>query len=90
MYEKMRGAEQQVQSTCLAKSSRATYSSHIRQMERVLETVLGQPFTTWLPIHDKVDRKYIALYCLARKAEGARRAQVQQELRLWDELVLDL
>ncbi len=45
-------------------------------MERVLTALLKEPFTKWLPIQEEVDRRYFAMYCLARKAVGAKRPQI--------------
>ena len=58
-------------------------------MERVFRT-LGFTFGEWLPLTAPVLRDVIALYFGTRKDQGAKRAAVQMEYKLWHEAALDI
>lgn len=64
--------------------------ARVKQLERVLTSVVGADFTATLPLTGMVDRGIAHRFILARKAEGATRAMVQAEIRIWKEVLLEI
>ena len=52
--------------------------------------ILSRPFTQIFPLEGVVDKHLLLTFLLTRKGEGATRAMIQTELKLWTNALLDL
>ena len=74
----------------LAGSTLSSLNSRVRQMERVLYDVLGLGFADTLPREGVLARAPLLHFLLARRSEGASRAMVLSELKLWKDTLLEI
>jgi integrase len=66
------------------------YASRIRCLENVLQNILGVPFPHFMPLTGTVDKSLVQTFLWCRLSEGATRAMVLSELKLWQETLLEV
>ena len=59
-------------------------------MERVLTQILQRPFPVIFPFEGTLDKHLLLTFLLARKSEGATRAMILMELKLWENVLTDI
>ena len=76
LRQAMLGTHDQALKNQWAKSTQASYRSHMKKMENFFTQHLGYTYLDWLPIKQPVSRKIITQYMQFRKLGGAKRHQV--------------